>query len=940
MDNFEPDYEFDDPVPEMNLSLPKMILISTDPDKNIPRAVRTDKDWRKSLIIIKREADIVTVNPHPKIIDNITVKNEEISYNGLLLDTFENIKTHLEHNSSMFTLLKLKWCSTCQELFYTPQHKKQKDHIDTAKKLQQLTSNKAVKSDPKNKYIEIVTAERTQEDTTCMRKIIFNDKPAETTINVHLKNITSRKIYILSCCGSNKDKGHIRFVDGQPLGDNMIYEVNQTLAPKEIAAKKIKIHCDNVCASTDLALEILFCEVDNNKRKRLSKTITIYNMYSGRFYNSEIKQRDPNMWKGYREIKFDEEEYENSQHIAKTSLLQPGWNTPYKHLEFQIEQQARRKISPLLSPDEEAILHTIKQNTNKDNLIQKLTAVTLAELSFFFSSQVTTSGTVTGVQKCENGELVYTNIKNVTTSALYLKTGDRALIMVRDCIILPAKVKVVDSEETVFIVKDCNTVKSGDVVQVSPTLRIQPFTLTLSVLEQLQSNPTYVKNVGKFFTPSDPILPTQQESRDVYEFENSSLDESQRTAVTKTLKSAPGAPLIIVGPPGTGKTTTLIEIIIQSMKEGMKVLVCCPTNTSVCNLQYKLSCTNYFRTHDKKITKFATPSMKVVQQCYQLCTSVLVDGNTRHTFPKPSAIKEADVMISTLASSHRLGNLKEDNSTYWKRFDLIVVDEASFALESSILIPISTQILNNHQNFKLLLLGDPEQIRQLPRSYTGKQAPADDIISRLLKEQLYLFTPSLHHRLIANYRNAKLITHSLKRLVYGEQMTSKSDFPGEIHFYHVESTFSDIKGRSKHSLPEALKCFEIFMARKRENVTPIFLCYYSAQSSVILAEAKLQKFPNFHQISVTTAESIQGNESDEVIITFCGPLPNNPWQSDRRRLNVLLSRGKLRINIVGNLHYLASNDTTKYMLFEALNQGTVEGPTAVITMLTKKLSAF
>ncbi|ESN99731.1 hypothetical protein HELRODRAFT_176491 [Helobdella robusta] len=75
---------------------------------------------------------------------------------------------------------------------------------------------------------------------------------------------------------------------------------------------------------------------------------------------------------------------------------------------------------------------------------------------------------------------------------------------------------------------------------------------------------------------------------DDLQFFNSNLDQSQREAVRFALRQRELA--IIHGPPGTGKTTTVVEVIKQSaVRRGLKVLVCAPSNIAVDNLVEKLS---------------------------------------------------------------------------------------------------------------------------------------------------------------------------------------------------------------------------------------------------------------------------------------------------------------------------------------------------------------
>ena len=77
---------------------------------------------------------------------------------------------------------------------------------------------------------------------------------------------------------------------------------------------------------------------------------------------------------------------------------------------------------------------------------------------------------------------------------------------------------------------------------------------------------------------------------DFAEGQGSTLNESQQEAVSFALSARDLA--IIHGPPGTGKTTTVVEFIIQAVKRGDKVLACAPSNTAVDNLLSKL--------HDRK----------------------------------------------------------------------------------------------------------------------------------------------------------------------------------------------------------------------------------------------------------------------------------------------------------------------------------------------------
>src|SRR5205814_4250447 len=67
---------------------------------------------------------------------------------------------------------------------------------------------------------------------------------------------------------------------------------------------------------------------------------------------------------------------------------------------------------------------------------------------------------------------------------------------------------------------------------------------------------------------------------------NARLNEFQVEAVKRCLAAEDVA--VVHGPPGTGKTTVLIEVILQEVKRGKRVLASAPSNIAVDNMVEKL----------------------------------------------------------------------------------------------------------------------------------------------------------------------------------------------------------------------------------------------------------------------------------------------------------------------------------------------------------------
>uniref|UniRef100_UPI00358FDB35 DNA-binding protein SMUBP-2-like n=1 Tax=Myxine glutinosa TaxID=7769 RepID=UPI00358FDB35 len=92
--------------------------------------------------------------------------------------------------------------------------------------------------------------------------------------------------------------------------------------------------------------------------------------------------------------------------------------------------------------------------------------------------------------------------------------------------------------------------------------------------------------ISALFGNSEPnIAPSAAEAK--IQFINHALDDSQKEAVVFALNQREVA--VVHGPPGTGKTTTVVEIILQAVQQGEKVLACAPSNIAVDNLAERLS---------------------------------------------------------------------------------------------------------------------------------------------------------------------------------------------------------------------------------------------------------------------------------------------------------------------------------------------------------------
>src|SRR5436190_9386449 len=117
-------------------------------------------------------------------------------------------------------------------------------------------------------------------------------------------------------------------------------------------------------------------------------------------------------------------------------------------------------------------------------------------------------------------------------------------------------------------------------------IKLSPDTRTTSIMKKVLNELENDKPLFKLFerlhdnttkTSGDPLLKNTSLS-----FRNRQLNESQQQAVAAITQNEQIT--IVHGPPGTGKTTTLIEAIIHLINNGEKVLVSAPSNTAVDNI--------------------------------------------------------------------------------------------------------------------------------------------------------------------------------------------------------------------------------------------------------------------------------------------------------------------------------------------------------------------
>ena len=234
--------------------------------------------------------------------------------------------------------------------------------------------------------------------------------------------------------------------------------------------------------------------------------------------------------------------------------------------------------------------------------------------------------------------------------------------------------------------------------------------------------------------------------------EDSSLNASQRDAVKFALASPEVA--LIHGPPGTGKTHTLIELILEMLKLNLRILVCAPSNVAVDNIVERLVL------HKVPVVRLGHPARllpSVLNHSLEVLTKTSEAAAIVQDVRKEMDSKQASIRKTRNGRERRAiyGDLKELRKEFRERegkcvdnlireskviaatlhgaggfqlrnqkFDVVIIDEASQALEAQCWVPLLSAK-------KAVLAGDHLQLPPTVKSLNTKSKASESPMTTL-----------------------------------------------------------------------------------------------------------------------------------------------------------------------------------------------------------------
>ena len=439
--------------------------------------------------------------------------------------------------------------------------------------------------------------------------------------------------------------------------------------------------------------------------------------------------------------------------------------------------------------------------------------------------------------------------------------------------------------------------------------------------------------------------PTFKQSTNHYLGKN--LNESQSKAVDKILSANELA--IVHGPPGTGKTTTLIQAIKALIKkENQKILVVAPSNTAVDLLSEKLSeeGINVLRVGNparvSERLQRLTLEAKMAEHDYlketkRLKKQAMEFKNMAHKYKKSFGKSERDQRKALFDEAHKI--MKEVGNTeqyiiddivsktqvitatlvganhYTIRnleYNTVVIDEAGQALEPACWIPIL-------KAKKVILAGDHCQLSPTIKSNEA----AKNGLSKTLLEKCIALHPESVTLLEEQYRMNENIMGYSSSVFYENKLKAhhsvaksllfENDFP--LLFIDTAGCgFEEkLEGTSSTNPDEATFVFkhinlfvnELNSKYETENFPSIaVISPYKQQINLLKTQfqhsSDLQQYKE--NISVNTIDSFQGQERDIVYISLTRSNDKGEigFLSDIRRMNVAMTRARKKLVVIGD----------------------------------------
>ncbi|XP_074044556.1 helicase MOV-10 isoform X2 [Macrotis lagotis] len=418
-------------------------------------------------------------------------------------------------------------------------------------------------------------------------------------------------------------------------------------------------------------------------------------------------------------------------------------------------------------------------------------------------------------------------------------------------------------------------------------------------------------------------------------------------------------PYIIFGPPGTGKTVTLVEAIKQVVKllPNAHVLACAPSNSAA-----DLLCKNLRPHLSSSIYRLLAPSRDihfVPEEIKSCCNWDPQKG--MYIYPAKKKLQKYRVLITTLVTAARLVSAEFPSG----HFTHVFIDEAGHAVEPECLVAIAG-LLNIRDQLsipdgQLVLAGDPQQLGPVLRSSLAqKHGLGVSLLERLLKyNPLYKkgpqgYNPQLVTKLLRNYRSHPDILFIPNNRYYDGELQACADqmdrerycrweglphqgFPIIFHgvmgkddreenspsFFNSEEAATVVSYLKKLLTPSPKKGQGRLSPQHVGVISPYRKQVEKIYQCINKLDKELRGLDNIKDLKVGSVEEFQGQEKSVLLVSTVRSSQsfvqmdfdfNLGFLRNPKRFNVAVTRAKALLIIVGNPLLLCQDPEWKMFL--------------------------
>jgi superfamily I DNA and/or RNA helicase len=411
------------------------------------------------------------------------------------------------------------------------------------------------------------------------------------------------------------------------------------------------------------------------------------------------------------------------------------------------------------------------------------------------------------------------------------------------------------------------------------------------------------------------------------------LNDSQNAAL-KLIREAEDL-AVVHGPPGTGKTTTLVESMVEVLRDEKQIMVCAPSNAATDHLARSLANKGLRVVRIGNLAKVETDNTALTldvllqqerdfKQIRELKKRALelrkMGGKYKRSFGREEAeqrklifhearqiskearelenylvqkvLDEAQVIACTLigsASDYLAG----------RRFTTVVIDEAGQGIEPAVWVPIL-------KADRVVMAGDPFQ---LPPTVKSQEAASKGLNITLL-EKIIKRSPAVA-LLREQYRMHELIMTFSNRKFYDNQLVAHVSVADRCLSDGIPVEFIDTAGcgfderagddGDSRCNPDEVniirKHFDALTAQLGSDFQFAIISPYRAQVDLLQTE-----FAGMQHVTVNTIDSFQGQEREVVYISMVRSNEKSEigFLRDYRRMNVAMTRAKMKLVVVGD----------------------------------------